>query len=210
MKQRFDVKSFIIGILATMLVVVTTGAGYDMFSQQEVTRLKRLASYVQDDGNLNLGNRKIIMLGSSIYDDGSQGGGLIIRGGANRVHLHGSAILYDNPEFKRDTVTINANLNLQNHKIIMLGSSIFDDGTQGGGLQIVGGANRIHVMGNSIFYQGLEFKRDNIDFNANLNMGSKKIIMLGSNIFDDGSQGGGLQIRGGANRIHLFGQTISH
>ena len=38
----------------------------------------------------------------------------------------------------------------------------------------------------------------------------KKIIMLGSRIFDDGSEGGGLQLRGGAGRIHFFGQTIPH
>ena len=76
--KQLDTKSFIIGVLATMLIVVMTGAGYDMFSQQEVARLKRLASYLQDDGNLNMGNKKIIMLGSSIYDDGSQGGGLIM------------------------------------------------------------------------------------------------------------------------------------
>lgn len=208
--KKIDFKSFIIGILSTLLVVVTAGAGYDMFSQQEVSRLKRLATYMQDDGNLNLGNRKIIMLGSSIYDDGSDGGGLIIRGGANRVHLHGNAILYDNPEFKRETIDINANLNLKNKKIIMLGSSIFDDGSQGGGLQIIGGANRIHLEGDSIFYQGLQFRRDTVDFSANLNMGNKKIIMLGSQIFDDGSEGGGLQIKGGANRIHFFGQTLPH
>lgn len=208
--KKIDFRSFSIGILSALLVVVTAGAGFDVFSQQEITRLKKLAAFMQDDGNLNLGNRKIIMLGSSIYDDGSDGGGLIIRGGANRVHLHGNAILYDNPEFRRETVDINANINLNNKKIIMLGSSIFDDGTQGGGLQILGGANRIHLMGDSIFYQGLQFRRDTVDFSANLNMGNKKIIMLGSQIFDDGSVGGGLQIKGGANRIHLFGQTLAH
>lgn len=90
------------------------------------------------------------MQGSSIYGDGSEGGGLILRGGANRVQLHGNAVLYDNPEFKRDTVEIKANLNMGNKKIIMLGSSIFDDGSEGGGLQLRGGANRIHFFGQTI------------------------------------------------------------
>jgi len=208
--KGLDFKSFIIGVLASLLLVVVAGAAYEQFSPQEVARLKRLASYMQDDGNLNLGNHKIIMLGSSIYDDGSQGGGLIIRGGSNRVHMHGSAILYDNPEFRRDTININANLNLGSKKIIMQGSSIFDDGAHGGGLQIVGGANRIHMMGDSILYQGLEFRRPTMDINANLNLGTRKIIMQGSSIYDDGGHGGGLQIVGGANRIHFFGTTLPH
>jgi hypothetical protein len=59
-------------------------------------------------------------------------------------------------------------------------------------------------------YEGIEFKRPTLDLNANLNMGNKKIIMLGPRIYDDGSEGGGLQLRGGANRIHFFGQTIPH
>lgn len=148
--KAIDGKSLIIGVLLTLLVVVTVGAAYEGFNQQEVSRLKTLASYMQDDGNFNIGNHKIIMLGSSIYDNGSEGGGLIFRGGANRISLHGSAILYDNPEFKRGTIDLNANLNMGNKKIIMLGSSIFDNGSEGGGLQIRGGANRIHLFGQTI------------------------------------------------------------
>jgi hypothetical protein len=34
--------------------------------------------------------------------------------------------------------------------------------------------------------------------------------MPGSSIYDDGSEGGNLILRGGANRIHFFGQTIPH
>lgn len=34
--------------------------------------------------------------------------------------------------------------------------------------------------------------------------------MLGSSVYDDGSEGGGLILRGGANRIHFFGQTLNH
>ena len=210
MKRGIDLKSFLIGALSVLLLVSTISAAGDNFSQDEVSRLKMLASYLQPDGNLNMGSKKIIMQGSSIYDDGSQGGGLIIRGGANRVHLHGNAIMYDNPEFKRDTIDLNANLNMGNKKIIMLGSSIYDDGSQGGGLILRGGANRINMNGNTIIYEGLEFKRETINFNANLDMGNKRIIMLGSRIYDDGSEGGGLQLRGGANRIHFFGQTIPH
>jgi hypothetical protein len=208
--KTIDGKSLIIGVLLTLLVVVTVGAAYDGFNQQEVSRLKILASYMQDDGNLNIGNHKIIMLGSSIYDDGSEGGGLIFRGGANRISLHGSAILYDNPEFKRGTVDLNANLNMGNKKIVMQGSFICDDGSEGGGLIFQGGANRISLHGSAILYDNPEFKRDTIAINTNLDMNNKKIIMLGSSIFDNGSEGGGLQIRGGANRIHLFGQTIPH
>ncbi len=208
--KSIDVKSMLIGVLLTLLAVVTVGAAYDGFSQQEISRLKRIASYMQDDGNLNMGNHKIIMLGSTIYDDGSEGGGLILRGGANRINLHGSAILYDNPEFRRGALDLNANLNMGGKKIIMLGSSIYDDGSEGGGLILRGGANRIGLHGSAILYDNPEFRQDTVAINANLNMNNKKIIMLGSSIFDDGSEGGGLQIRGGANRIHLFGQTIPH
>lgn len=208
--KKIDVKSFLIGALTVLFLVSTISAASDNLSQAELASLRQLASYVQSDGNLNLGSKKIIMLGSSIYDDGSQGGGLIIRGGANRVHLHGNAILYDNPEFKRDTVDINANLNMGNKRIVMLGSSIYDDGSQGGGLILRGGANRVNINGNAVMYENIEFKRDTVNFNANLDMGKKQIIMLGSRIFDDGSEGGGLQLRGGANRIHFFGQTIPH
>jgi hypothetical protein len=210
MKKVIDLKSFLIGALSVLLLVSTISATGDNFSQDEITRLRHLASYLQPDGNLNLGNKKIIMLGSSIYDDGSQGGGLILRGGANRININGNAIMYEGMEFKRDTIDIGTNLNMGNKKIIMLGSSIYDDGSQGGGLILRGGANRININGNAIMYEGMEFKRDTIDIGTNLNMGNKKIIMLGSKIYDDGSEGGGLQIRGGANRIHLFGQTIPH
>ena len=148
--NRIDGKSFLIGMLLTLLVVISAGAAYDTFNQQEINRLKLLASYVQDDGNLNMGNHKIIMLGSSIYDNGSEGGGLIIRGGANRVHVHGSAVMYDNPEFRQGTLSINANVDMGNRKIIMLGSQIYDDGSEGGGLQIRGGGNRIHLFGQTI------------------------------------------------------------
>ncbi len=207
--RGIDPKSFIIGILVTLLTVLAAGAAYDAFSPQEINRLKQLASYLQDDGNLNLGNHRIIMLGSTIYDDGSQGGGLIIRGGANRVHLHGNPIIYDQPEFRQDTVNITSNLNLGSKKIIMQGSSVYDDGSQGGGLILRGGANRVHLHGSSIFYDNPDF-RQTLSLNNDLNMGNKKIIMLGSSIFDDGSWGGGLQIHGGASRIHTFGQMLPH
>ena len=68
------------------------GASFDSFSAQEAKRLRILASYMEDDGNLNMGNHRIIMLGSSMYDDGSEGGGLQIRGGAGRIHLFGQTI----------------------------------------------------------------------------------------------------------------------
>lgn len=210
MKAKIDLKSLLIGALGMLLLVSTISASGDNFSQDEVFRLKRLAGYMQPDGNLNMGNKKIIMLGSSIYDDGSQGGGLILRGGSNRVNINGNAILYEGVEFKRGTVDVNANLNMGNKKIIMLGSSIYDDGSQGGGLILRGGSDRVNINGNAVLYAGVEFKRGTVDLNANLNMGNKKIIMLGSSIFDDGSQGGGLQLWGGANRIHFFGQTIPH
>ncbi|WP_305730942.1 hypothetical protein [Trichlorobacter ammonificans] len=90
--KSFDDKSFVIGILATLLLVVVAGAAHDVFSPQEIGRLRQLASYLQDDGSLNLGNRKIIMLGSSIYDDGSQGGGLQIHGGAGRIQTFGQVL----------------------------------------------------------------------------------------------------------------------
>ena len=90
--KTIDGKSLIIGVLLTLLVVFAVGAAYDGFDQQEVLRLKTLASYIQNDGNLNIGNHKIIMLGSSIFDNGSEGGGLQIRGGANRIHLFGQTI----------------------------------------------------------------------------------------------------------------------
>lgn len=210
MKKSLDVKSFIIGALSVLCLISTISASNNDLNQDEISRLRQFVRYIQSDGNLNMGNKKIILQGSSIYDDGSEGGGLILRGGANRLNLHGNAILYDNPEFKRDTVDINANLNMGNKKIIMLGSSIFDDGSQGGGLILRGGANRVQLQGNAIMYDNFEFKRDTVNINANLDMGNKKIVMLGSKIFDDGSEGGGLQLRGGANRIHFFGQTIPH
>jgi hypothetical protein len=210
MKSRIDLKSFLIGALSVLLLVSTISAAIDNFSQDEISRLRQLASYIQPDGNLNMGNKKILMLGSSIYDDGSQGGGLILRGGANRININSNVIMYEGIEFKRPTLDLNANLNMGNKKIIMLGSSIYDDGSQGGGLILRGGANRINMNGSAIFYEGLEFKRDTLTLNANLDMGNKKILMLGSRIYDDGSEGGGLQLRGGANRIHFFGQTIPH
>jgi hypothetical protein len=210
MKSRIDLKSFLIGALSVLLLVSTISAAVDNFSPDEISRLKQLAGYIKPDGNLNMGNKKIIMLGSSIYDDGSQGGGLILRGGANRINVNGNAIIYEGIEFKRPTLDLDANLNMGNKKIIMLGSSIYDDGSQGGGLILRGGANRINMNGSAILYEGMEYKRDTLTLNANLDMGNRKIIMLGSSIYDDGSQGGGLQVRGGANRIHFFGQTIPH
>jgi hypothetical protein len=210
MKSRIDLKSFLIGALSVLLLVSTISAAVDNFSQDEISRLRQLASYIQPDGNLNMGSKKIIMLGSSIYDDGSQGGGLILRGGANRININGNAIMYEGIEFKRPTLDLNANLNMGNKKIIMLGSSIYDDGSQGGGLILRGGANRINMNGSAILYEGMEYKRETLTLNANLDMGNKKISMLGSRIYDDGSEGGGLQLRGGANRIHFFGQTIPH
>jgi hypothetical protein len=208
--KSIDGKSFLLGVLAAALVAVATGAGYDGFSTQEANRLRILASYVQDDGNLNMGNHRIIMLGSSIYDDGSDGGGLILRGGANRISLHGAPVIYENPQFPRGAVDLNANLNMGDKKIMMLGSSIYDNGSEGGGLILRGGANRVSVHGAPIIYDNPEFKMGTVGINANLDLGPHRIIMLGSSIYDDGSEGGGLQIRGGAGRIHLFGQTLPH
>jgi hypothetical protein len=160
MKSRIDLKSFLIGALSVLLLVSTISAAIDNFSQDEISRLRQLASYIQPDGNLNMGNKKILMLGSSIYDDGSQGGGLILRGGANRININSNVIMYEGIEFKRPTLDLNANLNMGNKKIVMLGSSIYDDGSQGGGLILRGGANRINMNGSAILYEGMEYKRD--------------------------------------------------
>ena len=138
MKSHIDLKSFLIGALSLLLLVSTISAAVDNFSQDEISRLRQLARYLQPDGNLNIGNKKIIMQGSTIYDDSSEGGGLIIRGGKNRVNIHGDAILPD------------GNLNIGNKKIIMLGSMIYDDASEGGGLQLRGGGNRIHFFGKTI------------------------------------------------------------
>ena len=91
-KFPIDLKSFLIGALAAGLLFSTLEATADIFTPDEAARLKSFAACVQPDGNLNLGNRKIIMLGSSIYDDGYEGGGLILRGGTNRIHLFGQTI----------------------------------------------------------------------------------------------------------------------
>ncbi len=151
MKKMFvDPKSFLIGVLFASLMFLSLGAVNQQFNSREMSRLKNLAAIVDDNGNLNLGKRKIIMQGSSIYDDGSQGGGLTIKGGANRVHMHGSQIMYQSPVFKRGVLDLNADLNMGKKKIIMQGSSIYDDGSQGGGLSIKGGAGRIHLFGKTV------------------------------------------------------------
>jgi hypothetical protein len=208
--KHFDLRSFLIGILTCSTLFLLLGASYDVFSQEQLRKLQILANYVDGDGNLNLGRQKIIMQGSSIYDDGSQGGGLILRGGANRVHVHGDAYLYDQPRFQRETVDINANLNMGTRSIIMQGSRIYDDSSQGGGLILRGGANRVHVHGVALLYDNPSFQLNPVDINASLNMGRNAIIMQGSSIQDDGSQGGGLLLRGGANQIHFFGRQIPH
>jgi hypothetical protein len=208
--KHFDLRSFLIGILTCSTLVLLLGASYDVFSQEQVRKLQILANYLDGDGNLNLGRQKIIMQGSSIYDDGSQGGGLILRGGSNRVHVHGDAYLYDQPRFQRETVDINANLNMGTRSIIMQGSRIYDDSSQGGGLILRGGANRVHVHGVALLYDNPSFQHNPVDINASLNMGRNAIIMQGSSIQDDGSQGGGLLLRGGANQIHFFGRQIPH
>jgi len=211
MKIRFiDPKSFLIGAMAVVLLFVTLGAGSEYFTPDEAARLKNFAGCLQSDGNINLGPRKIIMLGSSIYDDGSEGGGLILRGGANRVHLHGDTILDGNIFPERDTIELRSNLNLSNRRIIMLGSSIYDDGSEGGGLILRGGANRVHLHGDTILDGNIFPERDTIELRSNLNMGNRRIFMLGSSIYDDGSEGGGLILRGGAGRIHFFGRTLPH
>ena len=210
MKSKvFDIKSFIIGILITLLFISVTGAG-NGFSPDETNKLKILSSFLNPDGNLNLGKRRIIMQGSSIYDDSSQGGGLIIRGGANRVHVHGSSIFYDNPDFKQPVLTLNADLNMAKHKIIMQGSSIYDDSSEGGGLILKGGANRIHVHGAPLMYTDPVFQNPVVNINADLNMAKHKIIMQGSSIYDDSSEGGGLILKGGANRIHVHGAPLMY
>ncbi|GEM_PF-1316130 len=211
MKTRvIDAKSFIIGALAAALLFATLGAGSDSFSPDETARLKNFTRCLQADGNINLGKRKIIMQGSSIYDDGSESGGLILRGGASRIHLHGDSILDGNIHADRETVKFGANLDMGNKKIIMLGSRVYDDGSEGGGLILRGGAKRIHLHGDSILDGNIRADRETVKFGANLDMGDKKIIMLGSSIYDNGSEGGGLILRGGASRIHLFGKTITH
>ncbi len=43
------------------------------------------------NADLNMGKKKIIMQGSSIYDDSSEGGGLIVKSGDKRSHVHGKA-----------------------------------------------------------------------------------------------------------------------
>lgn len=148
--KKLDFKSFVIGVLACSTIFLLLGASPDFFDQNQVNKLRTLANYVDNDGNLNLGSRKIIMQGSSIFDDGSQGGGLILRGGANKIHVHGETLLYNNPRFQQGTVDINANLNLGNKAIIMQGSSIQDDGSQGGGLLLRGGAGQIHMFGRAV------------------------------------------------------------
>lgn len=204
-----DRKSFVIGVLATLVVILSMGAAYDAFSPTEVERLKRLAAYVTDEGDLNMGPHKIIMLGSRIYDDGSQGGGLILQGGANRVQVAGDAVFRAGWQFDRTTMDM-PNLNLGNRKIIMQGSSIYDDGSQGGGLILHGGANRLHLHGVGNVYDGLWFNQETVAINANLNLGTHRIVMQGSSIYDDGSLGGGLILVGGANNIHTFGRMIAH
>jgi len=149
-KIPIDWKSFLIGSLSVALLFATLAASSEVFSPDETIRLKNFASCLQPDGNINLGTRKIIMQGSSIYDDGSQGGGLIIRGGANKIHFQGDTLLYGNLLSQRPTLDLNANLNLGNKKIIMLGSSIYDDGSEGGGLILRGGAGRIHFFGQTL------------------------------------------------------------
>jgi hypothetical protein len=210
--KRFsiDLKSFLIGALAVGLLFSTLGASSDFFTPDEAARLKNFATCLQPDGHINLGPRKIIMLGSTIYDDGSQGGGLIIKGGSNRIHFQGDTLLYGNILAQRPTIDLNANLNMGNKKIILLGSSIYDDGSQGGGLIIRGGSNRVHFHGDTLLYSNIVAQKPTVDFNANLNLGNKKIIMLGSSIYDDGSEGGGLILRGGSGRIQFFGKTIPH
>lgn len=208
--KQFDFKSFFIGVLACSTLFLLLGASYDYFDQDQARKLRILANYVDNDGNLSLGRQKIIMQGSSIYDDGSQGGGLILRGGANRVHVHGDAYLYDQPRFQRDTIEINSNINMGAKSIIMQGSRMYDDGSQGGGLILRGGANRVHVHGEAFLYDNPRFQRSTVDVNANLNLGRNAIIMQGSSIQDDGSMGGGLLLRGGANQIHFLGRTVQH
>ena len=208
--KTFDLKSFLIGVLACSLVFLLLGASQDFFNQDQIKKLKILSNYVDNEGNLNMGRQKIIMQGSSIYDDGSQGGGLILKGGANRVHVHGDAYIYDQPRFQRDTVEINSNLNMGRKSIIMQGSKIYDDGSQGGGLILRGGANRVHLHGVALLYDNPSFQRNTVDINANLNMGRNSIIMQGSSIRDDGSEGGGLLLRGGAGRIHFLGRPVQH
>lgn len=205
---RLHSTSFGLGALCTLCTVLLLGAGGESFSPDEVGRLRMLASYVQPDGNLNLGNHKIVMLGSTIYDDGSEGGGLILRGGGNRVQVHGNAVFHDNLNFMRETVDITSNLNLGRKKIILQGSAVYDDGSEGGGLILQGGANRVQVRGDAVLHEGVAFRRDTVDIGANLNLGKKRIVMQGSSIFDDGSEGGGLILQGGANRVQVRGDAV--
>ncbi len=207
-KMKIDIKSMVIGALFTALVFTLLGSGGAFFNNDEVLRLKMLAGYIQQNGDLNMGNHKIIMLGSSIYDNGSEGGGLIIKGGADRIHFHGGTIFYDNPYFTRPTIKISANLDMGKNKIIMQGSSIYDDSSEGGGLILKGGANKIHLHAMPIFYDQFAFNYKTLNLGVNLNLGKNKIIMQGSSVYDDSSEGGGLILKGGAGKVHVHGHTI--
>ena len=80
------------------------GADYNAFQSDEIAKPKAFAARIQSNGDLNMGTNKIIMQGSSINDDGSQGGGLILRGGANRIHQHGSLLIDGNYEVRSGVV----------------------------------------------------------------------------------------------------------
>lgn len=206
--KGIDWKSFAIGALSVLLLFSLMGNTGMMFSPEEAARLKNFANRLRDNGDLDMGRAKIIMQGSSIYDDSSEGGGLIVKGGGGRLNLHGSLNFDGVLAPRRDTVALNANLDMGRSKIIMLGSSIYDDASEGGGLIVKGGGGRLNLFGSLNFDGVLVSKRDTIALNANLDMGRKKIIMQGSTIYDDSSEGGGLLIRGGGGRVQTFGDLL--
>lgn len=204
---RIDGRSFAIGALSALCAVLFINMNQP---DPEMRKLREFAGRLNDRGDLDMGNRKITMLGSQIYDDGSEGGGLQIRGGANRVHVFGDLQLRNQLVTYAPTLRLNSNLDLGNKKIVMLGSQIYDDGSEDGGLQLRGGANRLHLVGDVQLWNQLNPRQATLRIPSNLDLGTRKILMQGSAIWDDGSQGGGLLLQGGANRIHHFGQVIQH
>lgn len=58
MKRSVDVKSFLIGALSMLFLISTISASADIFSRDEAARLRKLAKYIQPDGNLNIGDKR--------------------------------------------------------------------------------------------------------------------------------------------------------
>ncbi|MFH1136354.1 MAG: hypothetical protein V1816_09770 [Pseudomonadota bacterium] len=147
MKKSFDPRSFLIGVLVMACLAIFLGAGSDEFSPDETSKLKSLAGRLTPDGDLDMGTGKIIMQGSTIYDDSSEGGGLILRGGSGRVSVFGLSMFRDGVDVVGGSLHLNSDLDMGTKKIIMQGSSIYDDSSEGGGLILRGGSGRINLFG---------------------------------------------------------------